>query len=355
MNKQKQLKRKPGFLNYSNGQNFDNAYARGSSQSRIRTEQTGKEVETDKMIKSKNLFSVKPKLLMVRWTLLMLLLAVANGVWAQSDPDPVQTVCIGNEPYLVTATPGSAYTWTITPGTTGTEWRINGTGNNITVDWNITGIYTLSVVERNAEGCIGQPQEVVVTVIDRPDIIATPSSEAICSGASTNIALSSNTENTTFEWTAALTGGTATGFSDGAGATIAQMLTNTTTSAATVLYTITPTVNSITGTPINVVVTVYPLPAPTITMTANPVCFGSAGVVYATESGMTNYTWIVNGGLVTTGGTSADNTLTVTWNGSGPYSVSVNYHNANGCTSTGPTLQNVTVTPVPATSPIFHN
>jgi outer membrane lipoprotein-sorting protein len=355
MNTQKQLKRKPGLLNQSNGQMFNNADAERLSQSWIRSEQLGIEVETVKMIKSKYLFSVKPKLLMLRWTLVMLLLVCAVRAWAQSDPSPAQTVCIGNEPYLVTPTPGSTYTWTITPGTSGTQWRINGTGNNITVDWNITGVYTLSVVERNAAGCYGPPQEVVVTVNERPDVTATPASEAICSGSATNIALSSNIGTATFTWTAALTSGTASGFSDGAGATIAQTLTNTTTSVATVSYTITPTVNTNTGTPIIVVVTVYPRPIPTITPTANPVCFGSAGVVYSTEPGMTNYIWNTNGGLVTAGGTSTDNTVTVTWNGSGPYSVSVNYHNANGCTSTSATIQNVTVTPLPVTSPIYHN
>jgi hypothetical protein len=298
---------------------------------------------------------MKTKLLLLRWTLMMLFLICVSGVWAQNNPSPAQTVFIGNEPYLVTATSGSTYSWTITPGTSGTEWRINGTGNNITVDWNVTGVYTLSAVEENTEGCIGQPQSVVVTVNERPDVIATPSSEAICSGTSTNIALSSSSGTATFAWTAGLTSGTASGFSDGTGPTIAQTLINSTNSIATVTYTVTPTVNASTGTPIYVVITVYPLPVPAITPTLNPVCSGTSGVVYSSNPGMTNYTWVVTGGLVTAGGTSTDNTVTVTWNGSGPYSVSVNYHNANGCTSTSPTIQNVTVTPLPVTSPIYHN
>jgi hypothetical protein len=256
---------------------------------------------------------------------------------------------------MVTATAGSTYTWSITPGTSGTEWKINGTGNNITVDWNITGVYTLSVVEKNASGCIGLPKSVVVTVNELPRVIATPSSEAICSGSSTNITLSSNISSATFAWAAALTSGTATGFSNGTGSTIVQTLTNTGTSAATVSYTITATANGNAGTPITVVVTVYPLPVPTITPTANPVCFGTAGVVYTTEPGMTNYTWVATGGIVSAGGTSTDNTITVTWNGSGPYSIRVNYHDAHGCTANSPTIQNVTVNPLPATSPIYHN
>jgi hypothetical protein len=355
MYKLKQLKRKSVLLNQSNGQVFNNIDAEQFSQSRIQYEQPGKEVKTGEIARSEYLFSVKPKLLMLRGMFLILLLACSVGTWAQSDPSPVQVVCIGTEPYLVTATPGSTYTWTITPGTSGTEWRINGTGNNISVNWNIAGVYTLSVVERNAAGCVGQPQQVVVTVSERPVVIATPASQVICSGATTNIALSSNIGTATFAWTAAMTSGTASGFTDGTGATIAQTLTNTTNAAATIAYTITPTANSSTGTPITVVVTVYPRPVPTITPTVNPVCFGTTGVVYTTEPGMTNYTWVAVGGVVTAGGTSTDNSVTLTWNGSGPYSVSVNYHNANGCASTSPTIQNVTVMPLPATSPIYHN
>jgi hypothetical protein len=352
---QKQLKSTPALLNQNNGQIFNNAVADWLSPSCILSGVLEKEVETDKKIKSKNLFSVNPKLLILRFTLLTLLLLHAGGALAQTDPNPAQTVCIGNEPYLVTSTPGSTYTWTITPGTSGTQWRINGTGNSITVDWNTTGVYTLSVVERSASGCIGQPQQVAVTVTERPDVITTPSSETICSGAVTNIALSSNIGTVTFTWTASLTSGTASGFSNGTGSTIAQTLTNPSTSAATVSYIITPSVNACAGTPVTVVVTVNPLSIPTITSTANPVCFGTTGVVYTTEPGMTNYTWAAIGGIVTAGGTSADNTVTVTWNGTGPYEVTVTYHNASGCSSTSPTIQNVTVTPLPVTSPIYHN
>ncbi len=219
------------------------------------------EDQKGKMEKTENLLSIEPKLFKFRWMLLLLLLAYAGEVWAQADTSPVQTVSIGNEPYLVTVTTGSTYTWSITPGTSGTEWRINGTGNSITVDWNSAGVYTLSVVERNAGGCDGLPREVVVTVNELPDVIATPAFETICSGTATNILLSSNFENATYTWTAALTSGTAAGFSDGHGATIAQVLTNTSAGTATVTYTVTPAVNGITGTPTSVVITVYPLPS----------------------------------------------------------------------------------------------
>jgi hypothetical protein len=205
----------------------------------------------------------KAEVMILRLIITILLLAGSiDGAWAQSNQSPTQSVCTGNEPYLVTATPGSTYTWTITPGISGTQWSINGTGNSITVDWNIEGVYTLTVAERNIDNCDGPPQQVAVTV-----------------------------------------------------STI----------------------------------------QPTIVPAVNPVCLGTTGAIYTTELGMTNYTWVVTGGLVTAGGTPVHNTVTVTWIGTGPYSVSVNYENGNGCTATNPTIQNVTVTPVPVTSPIYHN
>lgn len=205
----------------------------------------------------------KPELIILRWIITVLLLVCGtNGARAQTNQSPTQTVCTGNEPYLVTSTPGSTYIWTITPGISGTQWRINGTGTSITVDWNIEGVYTLSVTERNIDNCDGPLQQVAVTVS-----------------------------------------------------------------------------------------TIQPTIAPAV----NPVCLGTTGALYTTEPGMTNYTWVVTGGLVTAGGTSLDNTITVTWIGPGPYSVSVNYENGNGCTATNPTIQNVTVSPLPVTSPIYHN
>lgn len=321
-----QLKREPELFNQSNGQTHN--------------------------------FSVKRKLIMLSWMLLMLHIASAGGALAQSNQSPTQTVCAGNEPYLVTATPGSTYTWGITPGTSGTEWEITGTGNSISVEWNITGVYTLSVTERNTEGCNGPARSVVVTVNPSPTgIIA--GTTTVCQNATAPVITFTGANGIApYTFTYNINGGAS--------------LTVTTTSGNSV------TVSAPTGTTgifaYNLIsvrdasanaclqaqsgtatVTVSTLIIPTITATVNPVCFGTTGAVYTTEPGMTSYTWVVTGGLVTAGGTNTANTVTVTWNGSGPYSVSVNYNNPAGCPATSPTLQNVTVTPLPVTSPIFHN
>ena len=68
-------------------------------------------------------------------------------------------------------------------------------------------------------------------------------------------------------------------------------------------------------------------------------CVGYGGFVYSTQPWMYPYTWIVSpGGIITAGGTSLDNSVTVTWNGEGAQTVSVTYS-----TATGPGVLNVAV------------
>ena len=99
-------------------------------------------------------------------------------------------------------------------------------------------------------------------------------------------------------------------------------------------------------------VTVNPLPVPGITG-QNIVCFESTEI-YTTESGpgISNYTWTVNGGTIISGGTASDASVEVLWDGTGPFDVSVNYTDANGCSALAPTQQTITVNPNP-TAAVF--
>ena len=103
------------------------------------------------------------------------------------------------------------------------------------------------------------------------------------------------------------------------------------------------------------VLTVNPLPIPTIIGPAS-VCAGSSGNVYTTEAGMTNYVWNISaGGTITAGGGTGNRTVTITWNGTGNQTVSVNYTNANGCTAAGPTIFNVAVGTLPTSATLNGN
>ncbi|NVO21560.1 MAG: T9SS type A sorting domain-containing protein [Bacteroidetes bacterium] len=92
-------------------------------------------------------------------------------------------------------------------------------------------------------------------------------------------------------------------------------------------------------------VTVNALPVPTISGSLTA-CAGSTNNIFTTEAGMSVYSWSVSsGGTITSGGTS--NTAHITWNSTGPQTVSVSYSNAAGCAAQTPTVSNVTVNPLP--------
>ncbi|MGQ7868174.1 HYR domain-containing protein, partial [Sunxiuqinia sp. sy24] len=96
-------------------------------------------------------------------------------------------------------------------------------------------------------------------------------------------------------------------------------------------------------------ITVYPLPVPTISGD-QIVCENATGHVYTTEGGMSDYVWVITGGSVTSGGSSADNTITVSWGPTGTGTVSVNYTSADGCTAALPTAISVSIEPLPNAS-----
>ena len=98
-------------------------------------------------------------------------------------------------------------------------------------------------------------------------------------------------------------------------------------------------------------------PAPAALTGPTAVCQGSAGNVYTTDAGFTNYSWTVNGGTITSGGTSSSNTATVTWNTAGSQSISVSY--TGSASTTLPVLVNapaqVSVSIAASANPVCAN
>ncbi|MCX6268095.1 MAG: T9SS type A sorting domain-containing protein [Bacteroidetes bacterium] len=92
-------------------------------------------------------------------------------------------------------------------------------------------------------------------------------------------------------------------------------------------------------------ITVVPQPVPTINGPANA-CINSSGNLYATETGMTGYTWTVSAGGMITGG-STTNSILVNWTTTGPQTITVSYTNGSGCTAASPVSYPVTVIPLP--------
>ena len=164
---------------------------------------------------------------------------------------PAQIACSGleTEIELTSTWTGVSFNWTaveegVTGATSGSGMSINQTLLGVG-----TVVYTVTPFEIES-GCEGTPTNVVVTVNETPNVIATPSSLTIESGGSAIIELTSEQIGTTFSWTVNNSG--TTGAVSGTGSIVNQVITG----EGTTTYTITPTLGSCIGESINVIVTV---------------------------------------------------------------------------------------------------
>ncbi len=250
------------------------------------------------------------------------------------------SVCVNSTGNIYTTEAGmTGYTWSVTGGTI----VGSSTGNSINVTWNTVGAQSVSVNYTDPNGCTaGAPTVYAVTVNPLPvPTITGPT--PVCATTAGNV-YTTQAGMTGYTWFVSA-GGTIT-----AGGTSAD---NTVTVTWNTAGAQSVSVNYIDGNgctaavPTVYAVTVNPLPVPTIAGPAS-VCQNSTGNVYTTQTGLTGYTWTVSaGGTITAGGTSTDNTVTVTWNTVGAQTVSVNYTDGNGCTGATPAVYAVTVNPLP--------
>ena len=183
-------------------------------------------------------------------------------------------------------TPAYNYTWT-GPNSYASAIRNPVISNAIPL---ASGNYIISVTDAN--GCQFS-SNTPVTVNPKPTVLATPSTQNICSGTPTSIALTGSVAGTTFTWTSALTSGSTTGFSNGSGNSISQTLINATTSPASVTYTITPLANGCTGLAVTVLVTVNPIPTVTATPAIQTICTGGTTGISLTSSTVgATFSWV---------------------------------------------------------------
>lgn len=252
-----------------------------------------------------------------------------------------ETACAGSLEYSFSTQPSmSNYQWSVSP--TGTITSGLGT-NAITVVWPAASIDTVQVNYNDNNGCTATApgsHRVTVNPVVTP-VITGPGQ--VCVNSQENL-YTTEPGMTNYLWTVS-SGGTVTG--GGAIDNNTVTVTWNTAGAQSVSVGYTSPEGCPTQLPTTCPVTVTPLPLPTLTGPQS-VCIGSTGNVYATEPGMSNYTWQVSaGGTITSGGTTTNSSVTVTWNTEGANTVGVNYTTPLGCTATEPTISNVTVGPRP--------
>ncbi|MEW5675082.1 PKD-like domain-containing protein [Flavobacterium enshiense] len=210
-----------------------------------------------------------------------------------------QTICSGNSISNIVLTgsvSGTTFNWTRDNDTNVTGIGSNGSGNISGTLTNLTAIpQTVTfTITPTANGCSGNPIYTTVLVNPITDVFASINSQTICSGNSiSNIVLTGNVTGTTFNWIRN-NGVIVTGIADSGSGDISGTLTNTTTTARTVIFTITPTANSCNGSPITVTVTVNPTPVASASAPTQTRCSGIALGSFGITSNVvgTTYTWV---------------------------------------------------------------
>ncbi|WP_118949712.1 T9SS type A sorting domain-containing protein [Taibaiella helva] len=269
-------------------------------------------------------------------------LTVTPNPNVSASPMP-QSICSGSGTAITASstTSGASLAWTVTQ--TGVSGASAGSGGSIAQTLTTAGpaigqaIYAITAT---ASGCSTTIRD-TVTVRPLPATTITPSSQNLCSGAATSLALSSPVSGATFIWTVTQTN--VSGATAGNGATIAQNLTATTSANGTATYTVKAAANGCNGANATATVTVTPIPAnPGMIAGPESPCAGSTQTYsITTTTGATSYSWTLPSGWT---GTSTTNAITVTV-GSSNGNVSVAAVNTCGSSAT-PATKAVISTPV---------
>lgn len=205
-----------------------------------------------------------------------------------------------------TPTTGSlTYAWSF-PGASVTSSTAQSPGP---INYTSSGTYTITLIITNECGA-SMPFTKTFTINDSPTLTTTPLAQTICSGtATTPINLTANLVGTTFTWTATATTGISGFVASGSTNTIpSQTVTNTSSSAGTLTYVITPSLNGCIGSPTNYVITVNTGPSITTQPSSSTVCLGGTAtnlmIVLNNTTGNPTYQWFSNTTNSTTTGTA---------------------------------------------------
>lgn len=228
-------------------------------------------------------------------------LTILNNPTVTTTPSS-SNLCSGSSLSL-SANGASSYSWSPSTGLSGT------TGSSVTANPTISITYTVTGTAAN--GCTAT-STVAITLLSRPNVIASAGSSNFCSGISTTLTASGAI---TYAWNPS------TGLSGTTGSSVMA------TPSTSTVYTVIGTAGN--GCTSSATVSLTVRTSPTVIATAgnSSICSGTNTLLSAT--GASTYVWSPSAGLSSTTGSS----VTATPAGSTTYTVTGTA--ANGCTGSG--------------------
>ncbi len=144
--------------------------------------------------------------------------------------------------------------------------------------------YTVSATANN---CSGPNYEITVYVNPSPEVDFVPEQTILCSGESTDIHLSSSTNNVNFEWTVSVPPGFS-GASSGNGNYINHTIVNGNNTSGTIIYHVNANKNGCPGAPEDYSVLVKPRPGVNINELGQSICSGAFTTAVEISSNVAN-------------------------------------------------------------------
>jgi hypothetical protein len=281
------------------------------------------------------------------------------------------TVDAGIDQNVCASNPATTLAGSITGSYTSYQW-VGGNGTFAPNRNSLGAVYTPSNAEitagtvtltLQANTALPTPCNIVtdamVINITPTAVINSPPSASVCSGQALSYTITANNPLATFAWTAAVTTGTATGFTaSGTGNSITDLITNSGSVDAVVTYTIIPTIGSCPGTTFILTVTIHPLPVITAVPAHTPNCNNqAANIILTSNVANTKYTWTSTASTGTTGNADQLTPLTTSsiqdiLNNSTSLAGTVTYTITpyNGTCPGTPVVATITVEPSPTAS-----
>jgi hypothetical protein len=241
---------------------------------------------------------------------------------------PPGSVCASSEITVMSLLGQSNYQWDVSPG--GVITSVGGSFfPTAKVMWTTPGAHWVSVNFTDMNGCIASSPGVFnVQVVAAPAAPAITGDFEVCQNTpagSTGNVYTTAPGKASYQWS--VTGGSIT---SGTG-------TNTVTVTWAASYPSSRTIAVRYAEAGNACLSATATEEVTILTTGTPALSGNtiacAGTshIYATDPDKSNYVWTVDGGTITSGGTSSSNTVTILWEGDFFNTVSVRYTESNGC------------------------